>query len=137
MTTDRTKLRLALAALLPLAVLAGCADKANPDNVDRRSVERWNYLISKQAEKAYDYLSPGFRQTQSREDYAATMNNRPVRWSGVKFNRKECDSDRCTVFIDVTYSILMPGAMSKPAVSTSTQSETWILVDGAWYFLPK
>lgn len=137
MTIDRTTLRLVMAALLPLVVLAGCADKANPDNVDRRSVERWNYLISKQAEKAYDYLSPGFRQTQTRENYATMMNNRPVRWTAVKFNHKECETDRCKVFVDVTYSAIMPGAMSKPVVSTSTQSETWILVDGTWYFLPK
>lgn len=135
MTIDRTKLRLALAAPLLLAALAGCADKANPDNVDRRSVERWNYLISKQAEKAYDYLTPGVRSTRSREDYAAAMNTRPVQWKEAKFKDKQCDAERCKVHVDVTYSVMVPGG-GKASESTNTQTETWLLVKGEWFFLP-
>jgi hypothetical protein len=123
----------ALAALF--LVVAGCADNANPDNVDRRSVERWNYLIAHQAEKAYDYLTPGVRATQPRDAYASAMNTRPVQWKSVKFNGKECDADRCKVHVDVTYSIKLPG-LGKPMEATSSQSETWILVKGGWYFLP-
>ena len=99
-------------------------------------MERWNFLIAHQGEKAYDYLTPGFRSTQDRETYATAMNNRPLQWKGVKFKRKECDADRCKVEIDVTYLLIMPGAASKPVESTSTQTETWILVKGEWFFLP-
>jgi len=118
-----------------LFALAGCADKANPDNVDRRSVERWNYLIAHQAEKAYDYLTPGVRATRTRESYAGAMNTRPVQWKAAKFKDKECEADRCNVHVDVTYSVALPG-VGKPTDSTSTQSETWILVKGEWFFLP-
>jgi hypothetical protein len=135
--TEVLKSRAALATVALLLGLAGCADKANPDNVDRRVVERWNFLIAHQAEKAYDYLSPGFQATQARDVYATAMNNRPLQWKGAKFNRKECDADRCKVDVDVTYMVALPGAISKPVESTSTQSETWILVKGEWYFLPK
>jgi hypothetical protein len=127
------------AAIIIVAVsvnLAGCADKASPDNVDRRSVERWNFLSAHQGEKAYDYLTPGFRSTQDRETYATAMNNRPLQWKGAKFKHKECDADRCKVEIDVTYLLIMPGAAGKPIESTSTQAETWILVKGEWFFLP-
>ena len=31
------------------------------------------------------------------------MNNRPLQWKKVEFNRKECEADRCTVYIDVAY----------------------------------
>ncbi len=123
-------------ASIVLLALAGCVDKANPDNVDTRSVERWNFLIAHQAEKAYDYLSPGFRSTRSRETYAAAMNSRPVQWKAVKFNSKECDAERCKVRVDVTYSLALPGLAGKSAETTSTQSETWILMDGEWYILP-
>lgn len=136
MTTSPMKSISAFALAALLLVLAGCADKASPDNVDRRSVERWNFLIAHQAEKAYDYLSPGFRSTQPRENYAASMNSRPVQWKSVQFNHKQCDADRCKVAVDVTYSILMPG-VTKPSATVSTQSETWILVDGNWFFIPK
>jgi hypothetical protein len=120
------------------ALLAGC-NRDSADNVDKRVVERWNYLIAHQAEKAYDYLSPGTRETQTRENYAAAMNNRPVKWTAAKFKSKECDADRCKVYVDVSYSVATHGAaaVSKPIESTSTQSEIWVHVDNDWYFLPK
>ncbi|MEO5625643.1 MAG: hypothetical protein ABIQ70_06530 [Dokdonella sp.] len=137
MTTNFMKSAIAVALAALLFGLAGCADKSNPDNIDRRAVERWNFLIAHQAEKAYDYLTPGFRATQTREDYAAAMNNRPLQWKSAKFKHKECDADRCLVDIDVSYLLVMPGALNKPIESTGGQNETWIQVDGEWYFLPK
>lgn len=137
MITKLFKLSVSLVLVGALFAAAGCTDKANPDNLDRRAVERWNYLIGHQAEKAYDYLTPGFRATKTREDYAAAMNNRPVQWKAVKFNRKQCDGESCTVLVDVSYQVMMPGAVGTPAQATTTQNETWILVDGEWYFLPK
>ena len=137
MAIDRMRLA-ALAALL--AALAGCNTNKNPSaDVEKRATERWNFLIAHQAEKAYDYLSPGTRETQTRESYAQSMNSRPVRWTAAKFNHKECDADRCKVYIDVTYSVAMPGAgaIGKQIESTSTQTETWVRVKDDWYFLPK
>lgn len=136
MTSSTLRSSACLAGALFALALAGCTDKANDNNVDRRSVERWNFLIAHQAEKAYDYLTPGYRQTKKRDEYASAMNNRPLQWKSVTFNRKECDDDRCTVYIDVAYTLKMPGGGSA-IDTTSTQSETWIRVDGEWYFLPK
>lgn len=136
-TTKPARIFAALALFGALSALGGCADKADPSNIDRRAVERWNYLIARQAEKAYDYLTPGFRETQDRETYARSMNGRPVRWKSVKFSRKECDAETCKVFVAVTYGLTMPGAIATPVESTSNQEETWILSGGEWYFLPK
>ncbi len=137
MTTNR--MRLAATAAL-LVALAGCNTNKDPAaDVEKRAVDRWNFLIAHQAEKAYDYLSPGTREMQTRETYAAAMNTRPIKWIAAKFNHKECDADRCKVYIDVSYSVAMPGAgaVGKPIESTSTQSETWVRVKDDWYFLPK
>ena len=137
MVIDRLRLA-ALAAML--VALAGCNTNSDPAaDVEKRAIERWNFLIAHQAEKAYDYLSPGTRETQTRESYAGAMNSRPVKWTSAKFNRKECDADRCKVYIDVSYSVAMPGggAAGKPVGTTSTQSETWVRVKDDWYFLPK
>ncbi|RYD15602.1 MAG: hypothetical protein EOP90_06530 [Lysobacteraceae bacterium] len=133
MKTDLPRIGIACGLLL---ALAGCVDKGDPDTIDTRSVERWNHLIAHQAEQAYDYLTPGFRSTQSRETYASSMNSRPVQWKEAKFKSKECDAERCKVQVDVTYSLLMPGAGNQSGGGTRTQTETWLLVDGAWYFLP-
>lgn len=135
MTTEALKPLVAFAAAALL--LAGCANTADPDNIDRRAVERWNYLIEHKAEQAYDYLSPGFRTTQTREDYAAAMNNRPVQWKEVAFDRKECEAERCKVYVNVSYSVPVAAAKGKIASNTRSITETWILVDGDWYLLPK
>ena len=86
MAIDRMRLA-ALAALL--VALAGCNTNKDPAaDVEKRATERWNFLIAHQAEKAYDYLSPGTRETQTRERYAKSMNSRPVQWTQAKFNHK-------------------------------------------------
>lgn len=138
MITDALKPLLAVAGLAALLfALPGCTDTASPDNVDRRAVERWNYLIEHKAEQAYEYLSPGFRTTQTREDYAAAMNNRPVQWKEATFGSKECDAERCTVRMNVAYSLPVAAAKGRVTSNERIVTETWILVDGTWYFLPK
>ena len=131
--------RIALITLGAIAVALGACTSGGVDSVDKRAVERWNYLIARQAEKAYDYLTPGTRELQARDRYAAAMNNRPVKWSGAKFNRKECDADRCKVYIDVSYSVAMPGAggAGRSVETSSTQIETCVRVEDEWFFLPK
>ncbi len=133
-----TEIRILASLALSICVLAvsGCVDKSNPDMVDKRSVERWNFLVALEAEKAYDYLTPGYRATKPREAYATSMNNRPVQWKAAKFRDKKCDKDRCSVNLDVTYAVKLPG-MSKANEVTSIQNETWLFVDSQWFFLPR
>jgi hypothetical protein len=135
MITKRIQCIPAAMAALTLA-LAGCGtDKSNPDNVDHRAVERWNYLIAHQAEKAYDYLTPGVRATRTRDDYAAAMNSRSLQWKSVKFNHKQCDADHCTAYVEVTFSVKLP-MTGRATETTQTITENWILVNGEWYYLP-
>lgn len=130
----RTGAAIALAAAALCAT--GCVDKSNPDMVDTRSVERWNYLIAHEAEKAYDYLTPGYRETTTRDQYATAMNNRPVIWKHATFEKKDCDGDRCSVVVAITYSMPVPGRAEQRTDATSKQSETWLRLDGQWYYLP-
>lgn len=132
-----TEFRIFALSMLAASVLllGGCTNKGNPDTIDARSVERWNYLISHEAEKAYDYLTPGYRTTKPRDAYAASMNNRPVQWKAAKFVDKKCEQARCNVNIAVTYAVTLPGVPKANEV-TSQQSETWLLVNGEWFFLP-
>ncbi|MBX3701140.1 MAG: hypothetical protein KF903_09110 [Dokdonella sp.] len=136
MTNDLIRTCAALVLAAGVTLVAGCVDKSNPDIIDKRSVERWNYLIAHEAEKAYDYLTPGYRATQTREAYATAMNNRPVIWKSAEFQGKSCDGDRCDVQVTVTYSMPVPGKSERRTDVTSRQSETWLRLDGQWYYLP-
>ncbi|SFN17244.1 hypothetical protein SAMN05216289_10666 [Dokdonella immobilis] len=133
------------AALLALGLLlAGCASEgtrpdAKPDGkvAEKRAIERWEFLIKHEAEKAYDYLSPGFRATKSREDYAKEMNNRPIRWTRVLPYRSTCDKpDVCVLDLQIDFATKMPG-VGTDVSSVGFVKETWLRTGGKWYLLPE
>ena len=132
-------------AFVALASIAGCASSPSKpgkpakdesaDVIQQKSVERWNFLIARQAEKAYDYLSPGYRATKPRDVYAKEMNERGVRWSKVTYNHQQCDGDTCNVSLFIDYKLKMPGPAGTVS-SFAPLTETWIKLNGRWYFLP-
>lgn len=126
-------------SLLGLALLGGCAagaKKNSVDSIDQRAVERWNFLIAHKAEKAYDYLSPGYRATKPRQEYADEMNNRPVHWKTAKFQSKECDEDVCHVRIYLTYAAMVHAAIGKEVDAMTLLDETWVRNEQGWHYLP-
>jgi hypothetical protein len=132
-----------LSTLFAAAVLAGCAagsgggTKGDDSSVLRtRATERWDLLIGHKAEKAWDYLTPGYRETKTREQYAEEMNNRPVVWTKVTYGSQDCDADTCKVHLVVDYKINM-GGMAGTVKSIAPLVETWIRVKGTWYYLPE
>jgi hypothetical protein len=133
------------AALVMLAALAGCtsgvktgagAKEEDSSVIATRAVERWNLIIAHKSEKAWDYLSPGYRATKPRDEYAKEMNERGVRWSKVAFSSQECDADTCKVRLIVDYNLDMGGFAGKVA-SAAPVTETWIKLQGHWYLLPE
>lgn len=131
-----------LACMLIAGLIGGCASGgvrggSSPDSIDTLAVQRWDYLIARQADKAYDLLSPGYRSTRTREAYATAMNVRPIRWKKVTFVKKECEVDRCSVFLLVDHTIRLPGlGVAKPQEAFAPLRETWIRSGGHWYYLP-
>lgn len=146
---SNVRARVAPVVLAASLALAGCATtgetgKSTAGKIDsnaaaivqKRAVERWGFLIDHQAEKAYDYLSPGYRGTKKREDYAAEMNSRPVGWSKVYPSTETCDKpDVCTISLAIEYQAQMPG-VGKSVTSIGYVTETWIKTKGKWWYLP-
>jgi len=129
-----TKIGCALAAL----ALAGCDTVKKEEDasvIKEKAVQRWEFLIAHQAEKAYDFLSPGYRQTKSRDAYAQEMNSRGVRWSKVNYGSQECEADVCKVRLSVDYSLSF-GGPAGTVKSMAPLKETWVHIGGKWYFLP-
>jgi hypothetical protein len=122
------------------AALAACSSTGGSRGdegavVEARALERWNLLIAHQAEKAYDYLSPGFRQTVTREKYAEQKNDVAIRWKAAHVNGHHCDGDSCTVTVMIDTRVQMPG-LGKAAPATLPSEERWVKVDRSWYYLP-
>ena len=115
----------------------GAGGKAESDSVLKtRAVERWDLLIARNADKAWDYLTPGYRETKPRQAYAEEMNGRGIRWSKVTYASQECDADTCKVRLLVDYNLNL-GGPAGTVKSASPVVETWIKVKGRWYFLPE
>lgn len=132
----------ALSALLVL-LLAACASGggtsgATPEEqVMKRAAERWQLLIDRKPELAWDYLSAGVQSTESRDDYARDMKLRPVRWLTVEPIGAECAESRCDVSIKLEYEITIPGGGGGPTRAPSWISERWILQGRTWVHVPK
>jgi Putative cell wall binding repeat len=129
-----------IVAALSLVLLVGCGPTTptkpqSGETLQERAVKRWNFLIEHKAEKAYDYLTPGFRATKSRDVYAREMNGRGMKWLDVTFNSEECNADTCTVRLLVNIEIDMTGSVGH-VKTMSPVVETWIKESGNWYYLP-
>jgi hypothetical protein len=108
---------------------------STPDALERRAVERWQFLIDGQPDKAYEYLSPGFRTTVSQREYARNAFTNTIKWNSVTWRAAECaTADACEVQVLIGYSVRMAGAGD--VASINLQKENWVKVDGEWYFLP-
>lgn len=104
-----------------------------------RAMARWNLLIAGKAAEAYDYLSPGYRATKTREQYAIDLQNRPVKWKAVQHQSVECPppGEFCDVTVEIEYEVKshLPGVGALSSKSPVT--ERWIVLDGVWYLVPK
>ncbi len=131
-----SRIMLVLGAL----ALAGCAGMLTRNEdasvIKTKSVQRWDYLIAHQAANAYDFLSPGYRATITRENYAAAMNNRPVTWESAEFLDQKCDVDTCTVHVKLKYQVSVNLHGVRKIQGDSPVTERWIRESGRWYYLP-
>ncbi len=115
---------------------ASASASSSQETLKQRAKQRWDYLINKQAAKAWDYLTPGYRATTTREKYAADMNNRPVQWESATIIKTDCaQADNCEVFVSVGYQVRIPGAGGVAHAFAPVQ-ERWLLLHNQWYYLP-
>lgn len=116
---------------------AAAAQVSPEDQVKLRALKRWDYLIERRFEEAYDLLSPGYRETQTKEGYVKTMKDRPVQWTRVFFQKATCEADVCAVEIQVNAQFQMPVMRVGTVDATNIVTENWIVSDGEWYLVPK
>lgn len=130
-----------LTVIVLAVLLAGCGAMAKKETdpavtLENRAVERWQLLIDGKPDQAYDYLTPGYRATRSRESYAQAFRPATLRWRSIEWRRAECtEPDSCQARLLLTYTVTMQGAGE--AFSVREVMENWLRVDGQWYYLPE
>lgn len=125
----------AAAAVLALLSACGGPPKDDPTAVRDRAIERWNLLIAGKADKAYEFLSPGYRQTVKQEDYQHKVAAGVVKWQSVAPIEAKCDGETCLVRLMIKSTLNLPQAAHEAKLETPIK-ENWVKVSGEWYFLP-
>jgi hypothetical protein len=124
-----------VALLLMIGACAGTPE-TTARILEQRAQGRWDALLSEDLEAAYQYFSPGQRQTVRYQDFVRQIVSRSVRWTGASFVEvAACDGDACTVKIRVHFQVKAPVGAGQ-FKSSQLMRENWIRSDGQWYFLP-
>ena len=116
-------------------VAAACSPQAPEQTLEERAQARWDLLLERDFEGAWAYMSPGYRETTPASDFALETANRPVRWLSATVSGKDCEEDVCKISVLVEYRAPgAPSGMSDIRLSRTIE-ETWIRLDGAWWFV--
>ncbi len=124
----------ALAALW----LVGCEDirKSPGEIVSERAKARWDALIRGDLQTAYDYLSPGYRQSTPFGRYRRKIRGVGL-WRKARVERVECDeAEVCKVLVMVDVHLVIPRSGGEPIESTNPVYERWIYSEGQWWYVP-
>ena len=125
------------ASICLLLLLSACASTGgSKGSIEQRATERWDFLFSDNLTAAYDYLSPGYRSSVSLKQYQRTILLQRIKWTSAKYIESECAETSCKVKISIDYTVYgaLPGVKSFDG--TQEIEESWVKVDGKWYFVP-
>jgi hypothetical protein len=126
-------------AVFCLAVLlAACAAPVSRESqIEQRVNERWEKLLGGDLAGAYEYLSPGYRSSVSSLQYQRSILLKKIKWTSAKYLESNCEETSCSATVAVGFTVYggVPGI--KSFSSTRNVEETWLQVDGIWYFVPK
>lgn len=94
--------------------------------VTARAQQRWNALLKRDTDAAYQFISPAGRSLMSLEEYRPRLNT--GFWRGATVKEAACVSEICDVTVLV--DLVVEGVKF-----TNPIKETWILDAGKWWFV--
>ncbi|VAW34918.1 hypothetical protein MNBD_GAMMA01-2179 [hydrothermal vent metagenome] len=130
------KLNAIILILTATLSMTACVD-SEKDKLDNRIIEFWNYKINNDFNKAYEFLSPGWRSSEDKESYVRRMSRSVVDWLGIKIKDKKCSEKYlCVVVLEIEYEYHFKGTMAGKIRIPSDIRETWLMKDNIWYYVP-
>lgn len=118
--------------LLTAILLQGCADNRPAEEIVReRAQARLDRLMAHDVEGAYQFTTPGYRETTSADIFALRVAGVP-NWTAAKVDTVACEAEVCHVRTQVSYMI-----QSMQMENTRPLDEKWLKLDGEWYLYYK
>lgn len=110
--------------------------KTDAEIVESRSALRMEALKKLDFEKAYTYMSPGYRSINDLNKFKLE-NVGAVNLLEFNVLSAECAENICHVLVSGDYKITMVGSgfsTKKPLIIDRVSKETWIRTGGKWWF---
>jgi len=104
--------------------------------VTERAKARWDALIAGDYERAYAYLSAGYRLTMPLTTYSLKRSQDRFKITSAYIRGAACSSETiCNAGITLTVEATMPNVGTK--AFPTTQEESWLFQDGSWFHVPQ
>ena len=128
----------ALWPLLVLAVLPACAVvKSSPEELVTANAEAyWQAMIDEDYEKAYGFLSPGFRLKVDKFVYRNRFAGKTSYKTAV-VESLACQDERCQATVNLGYTIHGVPPYGFELERTEQRKQLWVYSEGGWWLLPK
>ncbi|WP_376697025.1 hypothetical protein [Wenzhouxiangella sp. EGI_FJ10305] len=136
MKTTLCRSAVILVVVSALGAIAACSGPDLPDHerVSDRAQARWDALVDKDGKTAWNYYTPGFRDTYPQPDFDYDIRRRPVRWLDAEVRGADCQEDRCTVRVWVEYDAPSAPQGQRSVKLSKVVSEEWLKLDGQWWY---
>ncbi len=124
-----------------LAACSALTPKTDEEQVTRRAEQRMQAFQKMDFEKAYSFMSPGYRSANSIRHFEADHIGLPAA-RDYKVVGVECAEDRCEVMMELWFKMSevmgIAGARADAGQDVLTDMvfrEVWIRLDGKWWAL--
>lgn len=108
---------------------------ADPEEVvTERAMQRWIALIQQDFNRAYEFETPGFRETNPIGIYRGFYGN-AVQWEKAKVVNVEFSSDRQSAKVSVTIDYKGPKSGGGVYQGQRPITESWLWTDGNWWYM--
>ncbi|MEQ1637935.1 MAG: hypothetical protein ABL903_14720 [Methylococcales bacterium] len=120
-------------------LLVACADwtkgsKSSVENLTDRASSRWQALLKKDWEAAYQFELPAYRQTHNIDQYKAKFGT-TLLWKMFKVDTVtiHAETNTADVALTLTYDFTMPG--TGVTEGSSQINERWMQQDNEWWMV--
>ena len=127
-----------LTVILGVSACAVMQPKTDEERVLARAEQRQAALLKHDFKTAYQYMSPGYRQLNSLEQFTANYIG-VYSWVSSNVKNASCEDEVCKVNVAIEYDVgLMMGTPRKPSaekfIVPRINQETWFKLDDKWWF---
>lgn len=126
-----------LAIVLGLSACDVVEPKTDEEQVFERAEQRQTALLKQDFKTAYQYMSPGYRQLNSLEQFSANYAG-VYSWVSSNVETATCEDDVCKVNVAIEYDAGLMNTARKPSseklLIPRVNLETWFKLDDTWWF---